>query len=194
MRPSESRNIGFEVARGAYLSMAAGFVGVSVLAALSVESAFATPAIVGTMALVGVSPVGARAWRSVRSPSPHLESQRQADAFLAEGAAVVDRIRALAAGSDSGPISDHLNHLADSAADRVDVMTQTVKEVVTIGSHADLQHDLSETVQRLQALVQAAEKLATAQRQHTRTDPIDDLIANTNALAEAIEEITDISE
>lgn len=145
-------------------------------------------------ALVGLVPLLRHLLRAQRSPQLTLSGIRPDLApVIANAACAVERVEATAAAAADGPIAEHLAHLATTAETYLFSLHGTVVELSRSDQpNPGLRQETSRISDRLAELAEAAERLARAQRRQLAEDsPLDELIARTERLTEALEHGTD---
>ncbi len=112
---------------------------------------------------------------------------------VAQAAAKAERLNHLAERSPSGPVAEHFDRLAQSAQGYVLAMHQAAvaADAATGGALSahdpELELDMAHINGQLSELVEAAEALRRAQRQHLETSPLAELTVETERLTEIIE-------
>ncbi|MEM7340944.1 MAG: hypothetical protein AAF467_19970 [Actinomycetota bacterium] len=170
-----------------------GFLAAMVLVALDVADQPITWIAVGAAAAVGATPAlrGGLALR--RRRRLHMAGLSPgAVALVVRAATEADRIRALAAAADPGPIADHLTHLSNVADEYVWALQGSLGEPES-GTRA-VESDATRVIAQLQELSEAAAELRDAQRRLAGRTRLESLTEQTRQLSEAVAEQTDRAE
>lgn len=149
--------------------------------------------LVFTAAVVGLAPLYRYLLRT-RSPRRLTLSAvgPELSPVVVTAANAVDRIRTMADSAADGPVADHLAELATTAESYLISLHGAAVQLAK-SDHPDpgVTGEISRISDRLSELAEAAERLARAQRRQLAEDsPLDDVIARTERLAEALEHET----